>query len=183
MKALFLAVSAAALTATLPASAQVISIGSTLAEGCYRAAQVRDSSLQALNTCHRSLGEEALTFEDRFATHVNRGILRMFKRHYVPARSDFSTAIAMAPNRPEPWLNLAIMQLNEGDAAGSIPLFTRALELRTDDPALAYYGRGLANEYRGDVRAAYRDLRRAASIKPEWDEPAKELARFRLRRR
>lgn len=183
MKALFLAAGAAAMTATLPASAQVISLGSTLAEACYRAAQARDSSVQALETCRRSLSEEALTFNDRFATHVNRGILRMFKRHYIPARSDFATAIAMAPNRPEPWLNLAIMQLNEGDAAGSIPLFTRALQLRTDDPALAYYGRGLANEYRGDVRAAYRDLRRAASLKPDWDKPAKELARFRVRGR
>jgi len=184
MKALFLAVGAAALgIASVPASAQVISLGSSLAEACYRAAAAPNTSLPARDACDRALRDEPITLEDRFATHVNRGILRMFRRDYVAAASDFQAALQINSDRPEPWLNLGIMRLNQEDAAGSIPLLTRALELGTTDPALAYYARGLAHEYSGNVRAAYYDLTRAASLKPEWDLPARELARFQVQRR
>ena len=183
MKALFLAVGAAAATATLPASAQVMTIGSTLAEGCYRAAQSRDDRREALETCHRALREEALTYRDRVATLVNRGIVRMVKEDDEAARRDFRTAIALDANQPEAWLNMAILQLNHGDSAGAIPLFNRALELRTQAPEIAYYARGLAHEQRGNLGAAYADLSRAASLKPGWDKPAQELGRYRVRRR
>ncbi len=46
---------------------------------------------------------------------------------------------------------MAILQVNGGDSAGSIPLFNRALELGPAE--VAYYGRGLAHEQRGNMVA------------------------------
>lgn len=183
MKALFLAVSAAAITATLPASATVIAVGGSFAEGCFRAAEDRNVNYQALETCDRALTDGVLTYEGQFATYVNRGILRMFRRDYPNAQADFARASSMYPNRSEPWLNMAILRFKQGDSAAALPLFDRAIQLGTSVPEIAYYGRGLAHEDRGNVKAAYVDLRRAVSLKPDWAEPARELARYQVRRR
>ena len=183
MKALVLAVSAVAFTAALPASAGIMTIGGSYAEGCYKAAEQHSITLESLNTCDRAFTEEALTRDDEMATHVNRGILLMLRDDYGKAHSDFSTAMAMNPNRSEPYMNLAILQLRNGKSAEAVPLFSKAIELGTELPEVAYYGRALAHEDVGNVRAAYADLQRATSLKPKWAAPARDLARYQVRRR
>ena len=183
MKALFLAASAAALTATLPASASVITIGDSLARSCYVSALVRDDGREALFACDRAFAEEALSFEDRVATHVNRGIVRMLSGDDRGAEQDFRAAIGLDPNQAEAWLNLGVLRYRQENSADAIAMFDRALALRTQSPALAYLGRGLANEHRGNLRAAYADLLRAQKLRPKWDKPARELARYEVRRR
>ena len=183
MKALVLAVSAVALTTALPAHAGIMTIGGSYAEGCFKAAEQHSLTLESLNTCDRAFTEEALSQEDRLATHVNRGILRMLRSDYDRAHSDFNTAMTMNPNRSEPYMNLAILQLRNGKSAEAVPLFSKAIELGTEMPEVAYYGRALAQEDVGNVRAAYDDLQRATTLKPKWDAPAKDLARYQVRRR
>jgi len=183
MKALFLAVSAAALTTALPASAGIMTIGGSYAEGCFKAAEQHSRTLESLNTCDRAFTEEALSRDDELATYVNRGVLRMLRDDYARAHTAFTTAMAMNPNRSEPYMNLAILQLRNGKSAEAVPLFSKAIELGTELPEVAYYGRALANEDVGDVRAAYADLQRATSLKPRWDAPARDLARYQVRRR
>ena len=183
MKALVLAVSAAALTAALPASAGIMTIGGSYAEGCFRAAEQHNITLESLTTCDRAFTEQALSREDELATYVNRGIVRMLRSDYRRAHSDFSTAIAMNPTRSEPYLNMAILEFRQGNSATALPLFSKAIELGTERPEIAYYGRGLAHEDLGNVKAAYADLQRAVSLKPQWDAPARDLARYQVRRR
>lgn len=183
MKAHVLAVGAVALTAALPASAGVMVIGGSYAQGCYSAAEQHIITLESLNTCDRAFSEEALSKDDELATHVNRGILRMLRDDYDRAYSDFSTAMAMDPNRSEPYLNMAILQLRNNKSADAVPLFSKALELGTELPEVAYYGRGLANEDVGEIKAAYDDLQKAVALKPKWSAPARDLARYQVRRR
>ena len=57
----------------------------------------------------------------------------------------------------------------------------RALALNTRKPALAYFVRGLANEDRGNVKAAYADLVHARDLAPDWKEPGVELQRYKIR--
>lgn len=184
MKALVLAVSAVALTTTaLPASAGIMTIGGSYAEGCYSAAEQHSATLESLMTCDRAFSEQSLTPEDELATYVNRGILRMIRSDFNRASEDFGAAIEMDPNRSEPYLNMAILKFKQGQSADALPLFSKALELGTQKPEIAFYGRGLAHEDLGNVRAAYDDLQRAVSLKPEWNAPAKDLARYQVRRR
>lgn len=183
MKALVLAVSAAAFTAALPASAAGISvINGTFAEGCFKAAEQHNVTLESVNTCDRAFSDQALSTEDRLATHVNRGIVRMLRSDYERASDDFDTAMQMDPNRSEPYLNKAILELREGHSGDAVPLFSRAIELGTELPEVAYYGRGLANEDVGNVKAAYADLKQASSLKPTWDAPRRDLARYKVSR-
>ena len=181
MKASILAVGAAAVIATYPASAQVKALGGSFAQGCYHAAAEPRATLETLTTCNRAFDRENLSYDERFATYVNRGILKMIRSEYVAALTDFDSAVAMSPKRPEGWLNMAILRFKQGDSAAALPLFDRALELGTRVPEIAYYGRGLAHEDMGNIPAAYSDLRRAVSLRPGWNEPMRDLARYRVR--
>ena len=185
MKALVLAVSAAAASATLPASASpsVMTIGGSFAEGCFEAAKKRNASMDTLRTCDYAIAAQPLTPKDTLATYVNRGILRMIRKDYTGAQADFTAATTMDPTRSEPWMNLAYLRLKQGRSAEALPLFSRAIELGTEVPELAYFGRGLAQEDLGNIKAAYMDLRQAAELRPTWNEPARELARFQVRPR
>lgn len=182
MKAFILATTAVLLTATAPASASIITVGGSFAESCYHSAVARAKTVEALATCDQALAEQALTARDQMATHVNRGILRMIKGENAGAQADFDRALTIDPNEPEIWLNMGVLHFQQGDSDGAVRMFERAIALRTKAPALAYFGRGLANEDRGNLRAAYADLTRARELRPDWSEPARELARYRVRR-
>lgn len=126
---------------------------------------------------------ELLSNHDRVGTYVNRGILWMVAGDLEQANRDFDSAIELNPNVPQAWLNKAIAQINAGNSAAALPLVERAIALRAEKQALAYYVRGIAHEDTGNVGAAYADLRAAASLAPGWKEPAVELARYRVKNR
>ena len=182
MRALFLAAGAAVFLAPHPASAGVMTIGGSFAEGCYKYAQGRVGTLDAVVTCDRVFSDQALTSDDQFATYVNRGNVKMHRREYSGAQADFDRAGAMNPKRGEPWLNMGVLQFKQGNSRSAISLFDKALSLGTDEPEVAYYGRGLAHEDIGDLKAAYADLRKALELRPKWIDPARELARYQVRR-
>lgn len=183
MKAIILASTAALLASTAPAGASIVTIGDSLARSCYLAAEARNATDERLAECNRALTEAALTARDVVATHVNRGVLRLVREEYRLAEADFDRAIAMDPGEAEAWLNKAIARYQQGDSASALRLAERALLLGTQRPAIAYFARGLANEDTGNLRAAYADLVRARELRPDWDAPAVELQRYRVRSR
>lgn len=174
---------ALSLTGTaVAAQASVLVVGGGLAQSCYEAAEARDSSAGALDTCNRALTEEMVTPEDRVATHVNRGILYFHRSAVSQAAADFDRALQLDPREPDAWLNKAVLTVKHGNAVEALPMIEQAIALKTRRPALAYYLRGIVQEDRGDLRAAYHDFRKAQSLEPKWREPAVELARFQVRR-
>jgi tetratricopeptide (TPR) repeat protein len=167
--------------ATVPAFGAVTVIGSSSARLCFEAA---DSPLQPtfqdIRQCDQAFEEDQLTLYDTVATHVNRGILRLRHNRIDDARADFDRAIQLDPDQPEAYLNKGALLIRLNDPSGALPLFTSALEHDTSRPALAHYGRAVANEALGNVREAYSDYRRASELAPEWEEPKTELRRFRV---
>ena len=181
MKALSLAL---AVTLGLPlASAQagIITIAdNAMAADCYSFAERRDSRPEALTICSRALTMEPLDVENRAATLVNRGVIRMIHKDYSGAEDDFNAAIALDPSQSDAWLNKGFLRLRTGDGSEALPFLERALELRARRPALAYFARGIAHEQAGDLRAAYADLRRARNLEPGWSMPEQALARYQV---
>lgn len=171
----------AACAVASPASASVVVLGNSNARLCYEAA---DSPMtpgaRDIRTCDDALLREALSSYEEVATHVNRGILRLRRGMVDEAISDFDRAIALDPNQPESYLNKGAALLRRDNAAEAMSLFTIALERNTTRPAIAHYGRAIANENLGNLNAAYRDYTEASRIAPTWREPRTELARFRV---
>lgn len=179
MKTLSLALAATFGLSATPATAAVLSVGSPLAHDCYSLAEARDSGSAALDTCNRAL-LQPLDVENRSATLVNRGVIRMRHSDYRGADADFDAAIALQPSLSDAWLNKGFLRLRDGDGSAALPLIDKALALNVRRPALGYLARGLAHEQAGQIDAAYADLRRARAIEPKWQMPAQELARYRV---
>ena len=182
MRAIFLSTAAFALMGMAPTGAAVISVGGSSAESCYHAAAARDASDHGLRHCNSAVSAEVLPFDDLVASYVNRGVLRLVRSDYRSAEADFNQAMRLHANQPEAWLNKGIARYQQGDTLGAVKNFERALELHTSYPEIAYFGRALANEDRGDIRGAYADLKRASELKPKWEAPQRELARFQVRK-
>ncbi len=176
---LLTAVAVAALATSSQAS--VLTVGGGYAVSCYQSAEAQDARQGSIDECDRALGEEALTQDDRVATFVNRGILHLRRANLKQATADFDSALRLNPQQPEAWLDKAIMHVRFGKGADALPLVAKALEYRTQRPALAYFVRAVAYEDSGNIAAAYHDLQRARQLEPEWQEPAIELKRFKVR--
>jgi tetratricopeptide (TPR) repeat protein len=173
---------AAALLAASPAAGAVTVLGNSSARQCYEAAESRSNpSLTVIRTCDQAMSDEALSQYERVATLVNRGILKARLGNVDEAIVDYDAALRTDPNEAEAYLNKGFAMLHLPDAAQARPMFDTALEKRTRKPALAYYGRAVANELSGHVRAAYEDYRQASLLDPRWQEPKTELARFQVR--
>ena len=178
-----LLLTAAALLIGTPAQATILTMGSSYAESCYRAADARDTRRNAKEICDQALGTEGLSDYDRMGTHVNRGILWMVTGNLDRAVQDFDAALAIRPNEPEAWLNKGIAMIKAGNSRAALPMVEKAISLRTTRPEIAYYARAIANEDVGNLRAAYNDLKHATRLAPRWREPAVELARYQVRSR
>ena len=167
---------------SLPTGASTISVGGSSAESCYDAAAARDASARAMADCNSAIGQGAIPFSDVVATYVNRGVLKLVLGDYHSAEADFNQAMRLQPSQPEAWLNKGIARYQLGDPQGAAALFGQAIEFRTRYASMAHYGRALALEDTGNIRGAYRDLRRATALSPGWDAPRTELLRYQVTR-
>ena len=174
---------AAALLAASPAAAAVTVLGNSSARLCYEAAESRGlPSTGSIRTCDQAMRDEGLSEYDRVATLVNRGILKARLGKVDDAILDYDAALDRNPNEAEAYLNKGFALLHLPDAAQQArPMFDSALAKKTRRPELAYYGRAVANELTGQVRAAYQDYRQASLLDPKWADPKTELARFKVK--
>jgi tetratricopeptide (TPR) repeat protein len=173
---------AAALLAATPAIGAVSVIGNSAARSCYLAAESNGApSLDVLRFCDDALRQEALSHDEVVATLVNRGILKVRLGNVNAAIADYDAALSRDPDQAEAYLNKGFALLH-GPEAGvqAKPMFDTALAKKTRRPELAYYGRAVAHELSGEVRAAYFDYQQASRIDPKWRQPKLELARFRV---
>jgi Tfp pilus assembly protein PilF len=172
---------AAVAAMAVPAGAAVTVLGNSSARLCYQAAESGSIAGNGMGYCDQALREENLSAHDRVATHVNRGILKLRQGSLDAAIVDFDKAIEQNPDEAEAYLNKGMAVLRGSDSAGAVSLFDTAIVKKTRKPAIAYFGRAVANELGGDIRAAYRDYRQASRIEPKWGLPKAELARFTVR--
>ena len=173
---------AAALAASAaPAAAGVMVVGNSDARLCYEAA---DSPLNPtagdVRRCDNALLNDTLSQYELVATHVNRGILRLRRGGVEEAVADFDRAIQLDPNQPEAYLNKGAALIQRQNPSEALQLFTVALDRHTSRPAVAHYGRAVANEQLGNVREAYNDYLAASELAPDWADPRTELLRFRV---
>jgi len=153
-------------------------LGGGLADACSRFALDGRSDEYSLNTCTYALETETLVKRDRAATLVNRGVIQLRRKKFEAANRDFDAAIRLQPTLGEAWVNRGAALLAQRRWAEGKADIDRGLELGSDEPEKAYFNRALAWEALDDMEAAWRDYVKASELKPDWDAPRKELARF-----
>jgi len=176
---------AAGAAIAFPAAAAVTVLGSSSARMCYLSAEDRTRPVAgSLTDCDVALATEGLSERDRVATFVNRGILKLRMKRLDEAIGDFDEAIRRDPEEAEAYLNKGMAALARDDGwQEALALFDTALAKQTSRPEFAYYGRGVANEMGGRIKAAYFDYKQASAMAPKWRDPQVELARFTVRQR
>jgi len=172
---------ALAAAASVPASAGITVIGAGNARSCYLAAESKMLPRPSdFRRCNLAIQEGGGGADQLVASYVNRGILHLRRGNTAAALSDFDAATRLNPDEPEAYLNRASALLRQAQTSGAIAQFDAALAKQTRRPALAYYGRAIAYEEAGNVRAAYKDYLMASQLAPDWDDPRQELTRFKV---
>jgi len=132
----------------------------------------------SIQACDTALGEEQLSRRDEAATFVNRGVLRLAGGAFVEAKQDFDAAADLMPELGDAYTDRGAALIGLRQYADGIAAIDKGLALNPDEPEKAYYNRALAHEALDDAKAAYGDYLRAAALKPDWNPPKVELARF-----
>jgi Tfp pilus assembly protein PilF len=153
------------------------------AEDCYKAAKFGGAPLDGIENCTRAIKTQVMTDHDMAGTYVNRGVIYMAMASFVPAQHDFESAMKLDPKMGEAVVNHGGSLIAQKKYADGIAEISRGLELNPSEPEKAYFNRGLAYESLDDLKAAYYDYSKAAELKPTWDEPKAELARFTVSQR
>jgi len=146
-----------------------------------QAADRFDWNGQSVFDCGMALETEHLTIHDRAATFVNRGTLLLSQTDYGGATSDFNSAIALEPTLGEAHTDRVAVLIAERDFAGGIAEIDQGLALKSEEPEKAYFNRAIAREHLGDIKGAYLDYRTASELKPQWEAPRQEMARFTVK--
>jgi len=162
--------------------ASVSIVGISRARECFDAASARRPSKALLAACDTALAEVMIDQRTRAACYVNRGIIHMQLENLEAALADFDAAIQTRPKTPEAWINKGIAHIRQGDDKTAAPLLSHGLDLKPENPAVAYYSRAWAYEGLGRLREAYEDYGRAAALAPDWPDPYEQLRRFKITR-
>lgn len=163
--------------------AAVTVLGGGMARQCSEAALGGESATKFDDLCTMALETELLSLRDRAGTYVNRGVLKLRRKEFGPAQFDFNRAIETKPDVGEAYVNRGAAAVGARRYAEGLADINKALELGVEEPEKAYYNRALAYEGLDDMKAAYFDYRKAVELKPEWEAPKNELARFTVERR
>jgi len=165
------------------AAAAVTVLGDTAAQDCSQAAFHEQADEMSIRACTQALQEGMLDRRDQAGTYINRGVLWMVKRDYAAARADFQHAIDTDAALGEAWVDRGAIAIVDHRFQDGIDDISKGLSLGTEEPAKAYYNRGVAYEGIDDEKSAYLDYQQALVLQPGWDLPKQELLRFTVTRR
>jgi tetratricopeptide (TPR) repeat protein len=165
------------------AGAAVTVMGDTSAQQCSEAAFHEQADSASMQLCTQALSESMLDRRDLAGTYINRGVMWMIRRDYTAARADFQRAIEIDPALGEAWVNRGAVAIIDKQFQDGIDDISKGLTLGTEEPAKAYYNRGVAYEGIDDEKSAYLDYQQALVLQPGWDLPKQELLRFTVTRR
>lgn len=180
-----LALAAGAGLLAFPGASQaaVTVLGGGMARQCSEAALGGETDSRYDDLCTMALESEILSLRDRAGTFVNRGVLKLRRKEFGAAKSDFNLAIQAKPDLGEAYVNRGAAAVGARRYADGLSDINKALELGVEEPEKAYYNRALAFEGLDDMKSAYFDYRKAIELKPDWEQPKQELTRFTVERR
>ncbi len=172
------------------AQAAIAVFGGAEGEACWRAALAvvlihMDSATEearwkaaAIAVCDGAIAGPELSRRDRASTWVNRGILEMSREGYRAAEGNFHEALKLSPKLAEAHVNLGSAMINLHRYKEALAETQLGIDLNSSEAERAWYNMGLAYEFEGRLQEAYDAYKTAAKLKPDWDAPKTEMARF-----
>ncbi len=137
--------------------------------------------LGPIEVCTIALREGVLATHDLAATYNNRGVLYFVQSSFAEAAADFEDARRLDATIAEVHVNHGATMIALKKWAEGVASLDKGIALEPAEIEKAFYNRAIANEELGNVRGAYLDYRKAAELKPDWEQPRQQLTRFTVR--
>jgi len=152
------------------------------ARECYLAtlAEPTSSALRlGLEACNRAADGQMDDAYLHAAILVNRSDIRLQMHDFFGALADAEASIALEPNVAASYVNRGAALVGLARYSEALSVLDKAITLGAGNKAqMAYYDRGLARDYLGDMRGAYFDYKKTIDIDPEFTPAKEQLARF-----
>lgn len=132
--------------------------------------------------CTLAIESADSTVEQRAGSLNNRGVLKFHQQDYAGALADLDAAVQLQSTLGQAHANRGYVLSAQRRWQEAIAAFDQAVMLGTDEQARVHFNRAVAHEELGHAREAYRDYLKAAELRPEWEDPKRELTRFSVRR-
>jgi len=164
------------------AQAQLIVQGKGNAAKCYNyAINGNTGSRSAIRVCNEAFSDSLIN-KDKAATFVNRGVLFMRKGDQALASQDFEAALKISPDLAEAHVNYAASLIRQEKYDAALVSINKALiDPNSKVRPEALYNRAFILDQKEDYRGAYRDLKAALVLRPEWEPALRRLERYEVR--
>jgi tetratricopeptide (TPR) repeat protein len=168
-----------ALCLSSSAGAAITVLGPGPAEDCFHYAEYGGNARDGIARCTFAL-DTALSINDRAATYVNRGVLKLSLNDSAAALVDINEGIQIAPNLGDAYVDRGAASIALGHYDDAMADLNKGISLGPHRPQVAYYDRAIIFEHNGDIRGAYEDYKKALELAPDFAPAAEELKRFRV---
>jgi len=160
-------------------SAQVFVGGNGAPQQCYTSAKIGNPGTKgAIRICEEALETVGISRKNKAATHTNLGVLLMRKGDNQDAQTQYKHAIDLRPNAAEVYINYAASLIYTGEYQNAISTINKAIDLETSKMPEALFNRAMAYDRQQNYTAAYKDLKQALLLKPEWPAALKALDNY-----
>jgi len=177
---------AGVLASSATAQESMLVLGLSLLDQCNNAAasaqRTGHADIADIETCDAAIGRSWSTAGEIANALVNRGTLHLVRGETDKAVADFTQAIKQDPVLASAYNDRGVALSSQHRQTEAIGDFSRALALKAGNPDQVLFNRAMAYEDTGDLKRAYLDYLEAAELNPGWDQPARQLARFSVRR-
>lgn len=168
------------LTATPLAAATVASRDD--ARQCYLATLsdlTAANYLQGLADCDRAIADQTGDSDLRAGLLVNRSDIKLKMQDFEGAVADADAGITLEPELSTAYLNRGAGLIGLKRYREALAALEKAIALNKGEKLeIAYFNRGLARDYLGDLQAAYFDYKKATEIDPDFAPAKVQLERF-----
>lgn len=138
--------------------------------------------IPALEICTLAIEAAGSTLEQRAGSFNNRGVLKFEQQDYAGALADFDASVQLQSTLGQAHANRGYVLVVQKRWQEAVAAFDQAVALGTDELARVHFSRAGAHEELRHAREAYRDYLKASELRPEWEDPKRELTRFSVRR-
>ncbi|MBS0280352.1 MAG: tetratricopeptide repeat protein [Proteobacteria bacterium] len=145
---------------------------------CYYAARDSVDLHYGLEHCDIAMRDPHMNYRSKIV--LNRGIIRYAMGDRAGALRDFRNAIEYDPSAGDAYLTQAQVLVADGRPADALAAINQGIALGAKNLHVAYYSRGEIEEDAGNVAQAYRDYKRALTIKPDYAPALRQLERFKV---
>jgi tetratricopeptide (TPR) repeat protein len=111
--------------------------------------------------------QTAVSTEPHLQKRFNAAVSLMRQDQLDKAKSSLQALIDQHPRLPGPYINLGIIQINEGEPAEAEASFTSAIELKPDSLP-AHNQLGIALRMQGKFEQAEKSYRKAMKLNPDY---------------